>query len=345
MVDWPGFMKWSMNFHDNTNETEISKLSQEQSKFLEEAIKSFTFDEVKRMQDITKKLKNEITDKTKITQNIDLLEELLELLASLDNAKNFCKIGGVFQILEFSLDSKLEPVLRELSLSILVDCSQNNSFVQGHLRNIQFWRLLDVFFEKDLSWKMKLRVVGAIGAMVKGNNIVNKRDFLDRKGFSILMDLVFENLEKDQKDKNYFNTIMKIFNIFDDILKHEKYLNKDCDLINNDSDYKSMKKNKNFKKYTRFSLQYIRELTTLFEQVGIVFLNNLDLKNYNHRITFLRTLLSFIKINKKKSIKKASLNKIRNILSDYEDKLRNTVKEDDFYQNEIIQLIELKQNF
>ena len=345
MVDWPGFMKWSINFHDNTKQTEIDSLTQEQKKFLEDAISSFTFDEVKRMQEILTIFKKDITDKEKVDQNLDLLEELIELLASIDNAKNFCKIGGVYQILEYSLNKNLNPILRQMSLSILVDCSQNNSFVQSHLRQIEFWRLLDIFSEKDLNWKMKLRTVGAIGAMVKGNNIINKRDFLKNNGFDILVDLIFENLNEKNKDKNYLNTFMKIFNIFDDILKFEKYLDKDCALVNNDSELKTMKKKKEFKHFTRFTLKYIKELTNLFEQVGIIFLNNLEYKTHNHRITFMRTLVSFLHTNKKKCIKKSSLNKIRNILSDYEDKLRNAVKDDDLYQSEIVQLIELKQNF
>jgi hypothetical protein len=46
MVDWKGFLKWSLTYKDGTTETKIPPLSKEQFSFLEEAIKSYTFDEV-----------------------------------------------------------------------------------------------------------------------------------------------------------------------------------------------------------------------------------------------------------------------------------------------------------
>lgn len=30
MVDWQGFLKWSLNYHDNTKETEIPPMTEEQ---------------------------------------------------------------------------------------------------------------------------------------------------------------------------------------------------------------------------------------------------------------------------------------------------------------------------
>ena len=30
MVDWPGFLKWSLNYHDNTKDTEIPPMTEEQ---------------------------------------------------------------------------------------------------------------------------------------------------------------------------------------------------------------------------------------------------------------------------------------------------------------------------
>lgn len=62
MVDWKGFLKWSLTYNDGTKETEIPKLTSEQSQFLEEAMKSFSFDEVKRMKEILLIFEAEISD-------------------------------------------------------------------------------------------------------------------------------------------------------------------------------------------------------------------------------------------------------------------------------------------
>lgn len=49
MVDWKGFLKWSLNYTDGTKETQIPMMNDEQREFLQQAIETYTFDEVKRM--------------------------------------------------------------------------------------------------------------------------------------------------------------------------------------------------------------------------------------------------------------------------------------------------------
>ncbi len=58
-------------------------------------MKSYSFDEVKRMQKILKILDENVKITEELDNNLSLLDELIGLLASLDQAKNFCKIGGV----------------------------------------------------------------------------------------------------------------------------------------------------------------------------------------------------------------------------------------------------------
>lgn len=58
-----------------------------------------------------------------------MLNEIIGLIAGLDNAKNFCKIGGVYFILKYALDDTLADELRSYCCIILVDCASNNQFV------------------------------------------------------------------------------------------------------------------------------------------------------------------------------------------------------------------------
>jgi hypothetical protein len=45
MVDWQGLFNWSMKYHDGTEASNFREMSEEDRKFLEEAIKSYTFNE------------------------------------------------------------------------------------------------------------------------------------------------------------------------------------------------------------------------------------------------------------------------------------------------------------
>lgn len=145
MVDWQGFLKWSLNYQDGTKETEIPKMSEEQREFLQKAIEAYTFDEVKRMKEILQLLTKQVTDQDKLDENVDLVDELIELLTGIDNAMNFCKIGGIYLVFEWALNQEVDTKLRDLFLVILIDCSQNNSFVQSFMQKIQFWKLMRIW--------------------------------------------------------------------------------------------------------------------------------------------------------------------------------------------------------
>ena len=44
---------------------------------------------------------------------------------------------------------------------------------------------MKIWLEED--WLLRFRSIGAISSMIKGNNLVMKRDFIENNGFSLLM--------------------------------------------------------------------------------------------------------------------------------------------------------------
>lgn len=40
---------------------------------------------------------------------------------------------------------------------------------------------------EEEDWDLRLRCIGAIGAIIKGNNLVMKRDFIENNGFHHLL--------------------------------------------------------------------------------------------------------------------------------------------------------------
>lgn len=89
---------------------------------------------------------------------------------------------------------------------------------------------------------MRLRCAGAIGAMIKGDNLVMKRDFLENKGFTFLTQYMKEtSVEEDPETpkliKQKEKAIAKMLTILDDLLKFEKFLDREVDYLDNDMDY------------------------------------------------------------------------------------------------------------
>ena len=188
MLNWPGFLKWSLSHHDQTEKTKIPKMSDEQKKWLEEVIKESSMDQNKELKSTLDKLveiTSQVEEKgsTKETQeNLSILmENLRELLSNLDAGMNFTKMGGVIFLLDKSCVKELPISFRYELLSILMEIAQNNDFVQKMLLNHKFDRLVSLLLEDRSDIKMQYRVLGALKAILGGKNVVLKRMILESK--------------------------------------------------------------------------------------------------------------------------------------------------------------------
>lgn len=101
-------------------------------KWLEEAMQQYCNSEIKRIQQILASLQNftemEAEDVT------GLLEELQELLDSLDKGSTLYKMGGHITILKIIFYSK-HPHSREIALQIYASVNQNDAHVQNESIN------------------------------------------------------------------------------------------------------------------------------------------------------------------------------------------------------------------
>jgi len=57
MVDWNGLYKWSMEHQDGTKPSEFKMMSEEDRKWLEEAMKAHTFNDIDRLGELVEQLK------------------------------------------------------------------------------------------------------------------------------------------------------------------------------------------------------------------------------------------------------------------------------------------------
>lgn len=56
MVDWQGLFKWSLSYNDGTSNPDIKPMSDEDKKWLQEAIEAYSLDVPNRMKEIAKSL-------------------------------------------------------------------------------------------------------------------------------------------------------------------------------------------------------------------------------------------------------------------------------------------------
>jgi hypothetical protein len=96
MADWKGLLNYSLKYSDGTKKSEVRPMSEEDKKWLEKALEEYTHSEVRRIREIIVQLAGG-------TVSCELLEELEELLESLDRGDTFYLLGGGAPLLAFLL--------------------------------------------------------------------------------------------------------------------------------------------------------------------------------------------------------------------------------------------------
>lgn len=114
-----------------------------------------------------------------IDSTLDRIEALRNLLVSPDLAMNFAKMGGFVFFIDSATDPDTPLKVREAMLSVVMEFSQNNDFVQNSLANYKFERVLLNLFDPEATEKTLYRVLGALKGILVGPNIHLKRSFLD----------------------------------------------------------------------------------------------------------------------------------------------------------------------
>jgi hypothetical protein len=90
-MDWPGLLKWSMKNTDSGNlkESEFKPMSEEDVKWLSDALENFQFNEMKEIMKILDKLKvPELETQEDEEERCLLLEDLIILIDGLENNRS-----------------------------------------------------------------------------------------------------------------------------------------------------------------------------------------------------------------------------------------------------------------
>lgn len=122
---WLGLLRWSLNHQDGTKPSEYSQMSEENRKWLEQALKEGVRDDVQRMGEIMQDIKDAKKD---IEHTETLIDELRDITEQIDMAGVFIKLGGLQFLIALLKTAELS--LRPLIASALATLAQNNPAVQ-----------------------------------------------------------------------------------------------------------------------------------------------------------------------------------------------------------------------
>ena len=123
-AQWTGLLNWSTKYHDGTYPSQ-SQLSDDEKKWLSEALAQLVVDESKRVVELVDALKEEEA-KEEIDEDrvADVSEEMQDILCQIDRAKDFHRVGKLAEMATF-LRSK-HAALRRVACETIATCAQHN---------------------------------------------------------------------------------------------------------------------------------------------------------------------------------------------------------------------------
>ena len=260
----------------------------------------------------------------------------MELICGLDNAMNFCKIGGVLAMFDNASNRAIDPEIRSLCFTLVTECTQNNHFVQDMMSRIEFWSIKEVIEEKDSTSDLRTRATVALCAIIKGNNLVNKRLFLHHDGLNFLLRMILIH-QGDEK------ILSRLFSLLSDLLTFDKFLHLAIIRVEDEStNTKDIPADKDLEHFRNFCLKREKEITTIFKVLSKRIISNASMNRHHLRFSYFSCLRHHILNLKaaKKFDKKVWLDVLKD-LQFFSLEIETLLKSDEFYSMEVAKVHEI----
>ena len=132
--NWNSILKWSLAQMDENagDDKERKPISEEDRQWFLQAMQSGMIDEIKRMKDITQVLAlniAEVLDAEELDARLELLEELMDRVCSVDNGGDLHTIGGLVPLIQTCSGSP-HASLRAAAAEVLATTVQNHAKAQ-----------------------------------------------------------------------------------------------------------------------------------------------------------------------------------------------------------------------
>jgi len=224
MVDWPGLLKWTLTQSDGTTFDSDSKpMSEEEKKWLQEAIESYTFDEAKRMREILEELKQpEVVggSEKEAERRLTLVEEFADLVEGLENARDLIRMKVYDSLLNAMFNSQY-PEVRKALYFVFASCNSLNTFVQEVSAERGAFNLINCIIKEE-SLASKEAAFAALSSLVRGESFPIKRRFIDIDGIEFLLELLSnDKAYNSNKIRTKVMTLLQDLVFYDDKLDYE----------------------------------------------------------------------------------------------------------------------------
>lgn len=184
---------------ENTTEEEQihEPMSEERKKWLQQALSGMFTDEIKIMKKKLEELESIIgseSDEDQEKKEI-LLEHITDLCDTIDNARDFLKIGGLKVLLHCIGNPSSEIRWRALELAATI--LQNNPYVQDKFLEEKLMKIFIKIAEEDESNQVRVKAIYALSCHVREHD-ASSAEFAASDGFSCLMKAMQSGHEKLQ---------------------------------------------------------------------------------------------------------------------------------------------------
>jgi len=133
---WKALFEWSMSHQSDGTDTQTASraLSASDREWLEEALAAGVVDLSKQLVEISSRLEEilpEDASEEDVAGKARLLDELLDLVESIDQAKDLSTVGGLGTLLRVIEGNEGRPGLQSRAVEVIAACAQNNPEVQA----------------------------------------------------------------------------------------------------------------------------------------------------------------------------------------------------------------------
>ncbi|XP_078286501.1 hsp70-binding protein 1 isoform X2 [Rhinoraja longicauda] len=152
-------------------------------------------DEVKQLKDCLQILNETPADDAgEEERRWNALEMVADLCENLDNARDFCKVSGMQQVMDNFLACE-DAGLRWRTAHLIGTCSQNNPFVQEHVLQLGTMPKLLEMLNNDNSDLVRIKALFAVSCLVREQE-AGLQEFVHHDGFSVLMRAMQSSVDK-----------------------------------------------------------------------------------------------------------------------------------------------------
>jgi hypothetical protein len=207
MVDWNGLLNWSVKIQEeekakgnNPTPYEFKPMSEEDAKWLEQALESVCVNEMKEIFKILDRLKEPEGDEQDMENRLNDLEDLLVLVDGLENGRNIVRAKRFNELVQYFYSTKYKKIKLMLG-NVLTSMLQNDKYVQEAAIEVGLFKQVLISLNETDDPELVDKYLYLLTGLLYGDNEKARMLFLsDYDGLKLLGGLLFKT---DGNHKNF----------------------------------------------------------------------------------------------------------------------------------------------